>query len=206
MVEQMRSAVIQNYMSEVSEIVYFDNNEYLREKTSDPSRLKEIIDDIEELLKICDEIEDRYFLYGTLGYLYRIYGQQQEAVMYLTLCISLALKEKNMKKELVSLLRLGEALKYSNKHEEALNIFNEVMIKCEDNNYIDYLDFALQHKGKCLMELDRLDESLKCLSEALRIRNLKGDSSLIKSTQQSLCLVKMLKDKKAQKNVYTIVL
>jgi HTH-type transcriptional regulator, pleiotropic regulator of extracellular virulence genes len=195
MVKQMLSADIKNYISEVNELIYYDSNEYLREKSSDPSRLKEIINDIENLLKTCNEIEDRFFLYGTLGNLYRIYGQTQKSVMYLSLCISFALREKNIKKEMVSLLRLGEALKYDNKHKEALDVFNEVLVKCKDNNDADYMDFALQHKGKCLMELGRLDESQECLSEALKLRYLKGDSNLIESTQQSLELVKMLRDK-----------
>ncbi|MBA9029084.1 hypothetical protein [Peribacillus huizhouensis] len=55
----------------INEIVYFDKNEYLREKTSNPLKLKELIDEAENLLQTSNE-DDRYFLYGTIGNLYRI--------------------------------------------------------------------------------------------------------------------------------------
>lgn len=52
---------------------------------------------------------------------------------------------------------------------------------CKNENSI-YLDFALQHKGKCLMELDRNFEAKECFKEALKIREQKEDSELIRST------------------------
>jgi tetratricopeptide (TPR) repeat protein len=34
----------------------------------------------------------------------------------------------------------------------------------------DYEDFALQHLGKCLVEMGRVDEAIECLDRALVLR------------------------------------
>lgn len=91
------------------------------------------------------------------------------------------------------LIRLGEAIKYNGNPMKALGIFNEVLDKCKANNNLLYLDFAIQHKGKCLLELGEIAEAEKCFKEALRLRELKEDILLIESTQQALNFIKKLK-------------
>jgi len=90
----------------------------------------------------------------------------------------------------VSLLRLGEAIKYKGNPKEALIIFNDVLDKCKANNNLLYVDFAMQHRGKCLLELGEITEAEKCFKEALKLRELKGDESLIESTRQALYFIK----------------
>ncbi|MBD8521222.1 hypothetical protein [Lysinibacillus fusiformis] len=58
----------------LNDIIFFDQNDYLREKTSNPLKILQVISDAEALLKDSDE-DDKYFLYGTLGNLYRIIKQ-----------------------------------------------------------------------------------------------------------------------------------
>jgi len=103
------------------------------------------------------------------------------------------LVDGNIKREVVTLIRLGEALKYNKKHYEALEYFDKALNKFKEDKINNHLDFAFQHIGKCLMELGRLDEAEKNFIEAYKLRELKGDTSLIKSTKQALCLVKRLK-------------
>ncbi|MEY9973341.1 tetratricopeptide (TPR) repeat protein [Lysinibacillus sp. RC46] len=182
-----------NYLLTISEIIYFDSNEYLREKTSNPFRLKEMIDIAENLLANIINEDEKYFLKGTLGDLYRIYGEPQKAVNILTECFNFASNQNNSNREIVSLIRLGEAIKYNGNPMKALGIFNEVLDKCKANNNLAYLDFAIQHKGKCLLELGEIAEAEKCFKEALKLRELKGDVSLIESTQQGLNFIKKLK-------------
>ncbi|WP_342601186.1 hypothetical protein MHB48_09415 [Psychrobacillus sp. FSL H8-0483] len=76
-------------------------------------------------------------------------------------------------------------MKYDNKHEEALEKFNHALIKCYANENA-YLDFAFQHKGKCLLELSRVEEAIICFREALELRKLKCNSLLISSTEQAI--------------------
>ncbi|MED3804259.1 hypothetical protein P4562_20265 [Lysinibacillus xylanilyticus] len=147
----------------LSEIIYFDSNEYLREKTSNPFRMKEIIDIAENLLANITNEDEKYFLMGTLGNLYRIYGELQKAVK--TECVTIASNQNNSNREIVALIRLGEAIKYKGNPMKALEIFNEVLEKCKANNNLLYLDFAIQHKGKCLLELGGIVEAEKCFKE-----------------------------------------
>ncbi|WP_028390777.1 hypothetical protein [Bacillus cihuensis] len=110
----------------INEIVYFDKNEYLREKTSNPLKLKELIDEAENLLQSSNG-DDRYFLYGTIGNLYRINEQPKKALNSLSYCLNHAVREMNLTREIVALIRIGEAHKYDNNHTKAL----ELLAKCD---------------------------------------------------------------------------
>lgn len=179
----MNFSEFKSVLSSMNEIIYFDSNEYYREKCSNLPQLKQLISIAEKLLDSTNDDEEKYFLMGTLGNLYRIFGEPEKAIISLTDCIAYATKQKNINREIVSLIRLGEAVKYMGDRTKALQIFVDVLTKCKNNNSTLYLDFALQHKGKCLLELHRLAEAQECLLEALKLREIKGDVSLIKSTQ-----------------------
>lgn len=133
---------------------------------------------------------DKCFLYGVLGNLYRINGEAQKAINYLTYCLNKAAAEANHTREIITLIRLGEALKYDSNHKEALNHFNKALEMCKTNEIEEYLDFVLQHKGKCFMELAMLNEAEECFVKALELRESKGELSLIDSTLQAIGLVK----------------
>ncbi|MFE3576130.1 tetratricopeptide repeat protein [Lysinibacillus sp. NPDC059133] len=149
-----------------------------------------MIDIAENLLANTTSEDEKYFLMGTLGNLYRFYGEPQKAVNILTECVTIASNQNDSHREIVSLIRLGEAIKYNDNPMKALEIFNEVLDKCKANDNLFYVDFAMQHKGECLLELGRMAEAEKCLKEALELRELKGDVSLIESTQQALNFIK----------------
>ncbi|MFC2950012.1 hypothetical protein [Virgibacillus sediminis] len=178
-----------NSLSSLNEIIYFDDNQFLREKTRDAVRLQQHIDVAIELLKSTLNEEEEYFVRGTLGNLYRINGEPQKAINNLNFCLNYAKEGQLTSKEVVSLIRLGEALKYNNNHNEALNKFNRALERCQSNNLDNYIDFVQQHKGKCLMELSRLDEAEECFLDALRIRKQKGNPELISSTQKAIDLL-----------------
>lgn len=112
-------------LSTVNEVIYYDKNEFLREKTANPSILKQVISQAEGLLKVSNE-NDKYFLYGALGNLYRINGQPKKAINCLTFCLNQAVEERNPAKEIVSLIRLGEALKYDSNHNKALDFLTKL--------------------------------------------------------------------------------
>ena len=151
--------------------------------------LNQVINQAEALVKNCNE-KDMYFLYGALGNLYRINGQPQKAINCLTYCLNQAVAEKNPTREIISFIRLGEALKYDSNHKKAMEYFNNALGMCETHKIDEYLDFVLQHKGKCLMELARLTEAEECFQKALALRKLKGNESLIDSTEQAIGLLR----------------
>ncbi|MTI94337.1 MAG: hypothetical protein FH749_02460 [Firmicutes bacterium] len=188
----MSVADLKQRLSSINEFIYIDGNDYLREKTSNPLIIKEVIAEAENLLKNTAGEDDKYFLYGTLGNLYRICGEPQAAINYFNDCLNYVLDSGNIKREIVTSIRLGEALKYASRRNEALALFDQAIQKCKDKKIDTYLDFSFQHKGKCLMELGRLDEAKEYLNKALTLREIKGDTSLIDSTKQALDLVRRL--------------
>src|SRR5699024_5490801 len=99
------------------------------------------------------EKENEFFLFGALGNLYRINLHPKKAIPLFNHCLEIANEEKNQRKEVVSLIRLGEALKYDGSHREACTKFERALKLCEENGITEYLDFVYQHMGKCQMEL-----------------------------------------------------
>lgn len=180
----------------VKDTIFFDKNEYLREKSSNSLKVNQVIHEAEILLKDSNE-DDKYFLYVTLGNLYRIIGRPQKAINYLMYCLNYSVEERNLAKQIATLIRLGEALKYDNNHKGALDKFDEALNLCKTYKIVEYVDFALQHKGKCLMELARLKEAEECFLEAYQLREIKEDFSLIDSTKQALSLLIELQQQKA---------
>jgi len=191
-----------NFKKELTSInkdIYFDSNQYLREKSSNPVKLKQVIIKAESLLRQIKEEtfiskDEKYFLYGTLGNLYRIYGKPKTAIKYLELNLQYSIEEKNYTREIISLIRLGEALKYDNQLEKALEKFNQALVKSNETEVNSHLDFALQHKGKCLLELKRLKEAIKCFQEALVLRRAKGSYPLINSTVKAIGFAQGIQD------------
>lgn len=186
----MKLSDFQSKLSVLNDLLYFDENDYLREKTTDVAKLKKIIVDAKHLLS--ENKEHTYYLCGMIGNLYRICEEAQKAFDYLHECLDISLVEGDIKKEIGSLIRLGEALKYDSQPQKALTLFNRAYTKCCENQVELYADFALQHKGKCLMELGELEEAERCFTQSLKLRQQKANPSLIKSTKLALELVRNL--------------
>ncbi|HLR14252.1 MAG TPA: tetratricopeptide repeat protein [Bacillota bacterium] len=180
------------------ELIYFDENDYLREKTNDPEKIQELIVEAMQLLEESDE-ENHYFLYGTIGNLLRVSEQPTEAIHYLTLCLDDATEEKDTEREVITLIRLGEAYKYNEQFERAFNCFDKALYVCETHEIDTYKDFALQHKGKCLMEVEKYAEAKECFLRALEIRTDKKERTLMNSTLQAITFVKGLMNKEDHK-------
>lgn len=126
-----------------------------------------------------------------LGYLYRIYGledadQLMKAQTYFYACLAYAVEKEDIRKEITTLIRLGEVYKYQNLHEKALALFHKATMLCQEEGEDQTIDFAYQHLGKCFMEMNCYDEAGKYLQLALQIRKEKGNPELIHSTREAL--------------------
>ncbi|MGM8215425.1 tetratricopeptide repeat protein [Bacillaceae bacterium W0354] len=185
--------LIKEKLKWLDRIVYFDQNDFLREKANDHQVLKKIILELEDQFSQEINKDERYFLSGMLGNLYRVYEKPEKAIDYLNISYQLAKEENIMSKKIVTLIRMGEAYKYKGEHVKALSLFNNALQKSYDYEP-SYLDFAYQHKGKCLMELGHLEEAMEVFQGALAIRKAKGDEQLIQSTNEAINYVKMLKE------------
>src|SRR5690625_6751464 len=94
---------------------------------------------------------------------------------------------------------LGEALKYDHNHNDALELFNEALIKCSEHGMDLYEDFALQHKGKCLLELNRIEEAFVCFERALEIREMRSEEHTSELQSRGHLVCRLLLEKKNNK-------
>ncbi len=179
----------------------FDPNRYYREVATDQDGLERAIRIAKKMLYNIERQPDRegnkrvlLFLNSYLGNAYRILDRSEVAVRYLKVAEQLA-RELNHPAILArTLIRLGEAYKYNDRHDQALACFQEVKELTDCDELYFYHDFALQHIGKCLMEVGRYDEALEHFHQALSLRKQKEKEELIRSTEVALKLAQRLKE------------
>lgn len=187
MEERMNIANLKSDLVRLNAFIYFDDNDYLREKCSNDKLLREILIKFEIAIEsvLIEESElpaDKLFLYGNIGNLYRLVGNTDLAIKSLQKAIEIS----DEKRQISNLIRLGEALKYDGQHEQALKKFKKAIDICATNNGSDLLDFAYQHKGKCLLELGQRSLALGYFEKAMELRLVKAEQPLIESTRRAI--------------------
>jgi tetratricopeptide (TPR) repeat protein len=129
---------------------------------------------------------ERLHLLGQIGNDQRALGNLLEAEMFLTEAAALARTLGDLRREAVNRIRLATARQYSGEHAEAEAIFRDALALTLSGDAADYEDIALQHLGKCLVEMGRVDEAIECFDRALVLRWMKADAELIASSEQAL--------------------
>lgn len=187
---------LKNQLSPLSELTMCRPDHHLREVAKDKAELQRALD---RAIQFVDEHkEDRVsliFLYGYIGNAYRVLNRPEEAIAILNQSLQLAMATNKCVEEVKALIRLGEAYKYANQHDQALTTFDRANQLIQFHWLYDYHDFVLQHKGKCLLEMGHYAEALPLLQQALKLRKQKGDTSLITSTEEAIKLGQQLQNK-----------
>jgi len=188
--------IIEAVQAKLSSIIYFDESDYLRERTSDMKILFQSITLLKPLCLMIDN-DEQYKIASTLGYLYRVAGAEEaeqltKAEQFFNECLTYAITRQDVAKEITTLIRLGEVYKYGRKYKEACTFFYEAISKCVEEDYTKQLDFAHQHLGKCFMEMGMFAHARLQLQTALKLREKKGDESLINSTMKALELLEKI--------------
>jgi tetratricopeptide (TPR) repeat protein len=127
---------------------------------------------------------------GLIGEEYRFLGEYVAALSLLEEALAGAQRLGARRLEVVNCIRLATAYQYMGRHDEAEALFRRALELAGEPGNVDRLDFALQHRGKCLVEMGRLEEAAACFEEALALRQAKGDAGLIASTEQALAAVR----------------
>jgi tetratricopeptide (TPR) repeat protein len=174
----------------------FDSN--LRDIPDSPQDVEAEITSLSTLLSALPSPEpgtgnsDRIRLLGQLGHYSRLLNRLDEAERYLRQALDLSRQQDARIPLLVNSIRLAHVYQWQGRFDLAEPIFLDAIRLCEDpaSEYADYLDFALQHYGKCLFDMGRYREAEVCFAKALQIRNQKGDPDLIQSTQYALDVVR----------------
>ncbi|NJP36890.1 tetratricopeptide repeat protein [Alkalicoccus luteus] len=120
--------------------------------------------------------------------LLRISGRAEEALPLFHELLGEARRQACPRKESAALIRLGEAMKYSGTHVGAVTCFKQALSL--KRLAPEYEDFAWQHLGKVQWEMGETKSAENSLEEALRLRRLKKDEALIKSTLAALCALR----------------
>jgi len=167
-------------------------DEKLREVVTQPERVAYALRRARKQLQQSREDSNDTQILRTLGYLTdacRVAGELNAAVTYGQEALERSRHAGNRNAEVANLIRLGEAYKYRDEHAIAEPLFREALTLSASGDALH--DFALQHLGKCLLEMNRYDESIACLEQALERRREKGIQPLIDSTEQALALARL---------------
>ncbi len=154
----------------------------------DESIRERIAQGLDRLLEVRDAGDEaaRLHLLGQIGNDQRSLGNLLEAEMFLTEAVALARKLGDTRREAANLIRLATARQYSGHHAEAAAIFRDALARTRTGEASAYEDFALQHLGKCLVEMGEVEEAIACFDRALVLRWMKADPELIASTEAAL--------------------
>ena len=174
-------------LPDISDAISVDEN--LREVPRWPERIACAIRRGRKQVQQAREDGNETQILRTLGYLTdacRVAGEIDAAVAYGEEGLERARATGNRNAETANLIRLGEALKYRDEHVVAENLFRQALANTDDDDASALRDYALQHLGKCLLEMGRYDESITCLEQALDLRRAKGNQPLIESTERAL--------------------
>src|SRR5690625_5590616 len=89
---ELSLSTLKKKLSSIHEIIYFDSNECLRQKTSNPVMLKAVLDEAENLLTQLEkdpshDKDDLYFLYGTIDRKSTRLNSSHVAISYAVFCL-----------------------------------------------------------------------------------------------------------------------
>ena len=130
---------------------------------------------------------DRVRQLGRAGIYRATLGELDSAEALLNEALELAGALDNARQHVVLRLRLGQVYQWQGRYPEADRLFADEIARCRaDARVADYLDFALQHAGKCQFDQGRYEAAIACFREALALREQKGMEESIESTRYAL--------------------
>lgn len=87
-------------------------------------------------------------------------------------------------------IRLGEAYRCADRPDEAVRELEYALAEARRSGA--YVDFALQHLGKALIDAGSSERAVIVLEEALALRRERGEAELVESTQLALARARAL--------------
>lgn len=164
--------------------LFISSSLHVRETAKDNKRLRNHCLEMENALPTKSG-SDKAFYLGRLGTYYRVLGEYEKS--HEALKRALGLVPSDSAQAMAYTIRKAHTWHWQGEYQKALDLLNPL---CEVES--DYQHFALQHRGKCLMDFGQLAEAKQDLKKALKIRVKEGNESLI---QSSLGALQQLKEK-----------
>lgn len=162
--------------------------ENLRDKPESIQDTKIAIQRIEHELKTTDSALKEAKLLAFSGGLQRRLLHLVEAETYLIKAINIMKNQQQILSQTAYEIRLAHVYHWRNKFNIANQLFEELLLRCKLDKTlkVHYLDFVLQHYGKCLFDQNQLKLAEQMFKKTLKIRLEKGIPELIQSTQYAL--------------------
>lgn len=155
---------------------------FLRDSSDDPRADRGLVRlDMDALDDSADDAE-RARILGRIAERCRFLGEYDAAIAHAQSAIDAASRSENAALIPPNLIRLATALQYSGQHELALELLEQVLSLQHRPGSERYVHYALQHMGKCLAEMGRVEEAQGCFERALALRQSLGDDQLLSST------------------------
>ena len=163
---------------------HFDEN--LHEVPNAPDDMKAAIAFLQDQLDQTEATEKLTIL-GLIGSYSRILKEFETARGALNTAIALSQTLGSAQSELANQIRLAHVEQWHRNFENSDRTFAQIVDRCQNFPELShYLDFAYQHAGKNFFDQSRYFEAYQLFEKALKLRQLKGDSALIESTQLAL--------------------
>jgi kanamycin kinase len=165
-------------LPELGPLVRFD--ERLREVALDPAAVEEALREATVALDAAGETADRVSLLRYAGDAARILGRADESIAF----FRRALEAADGKRAIAARIGLGEAYRCADRPVEAVAELEQALADARHGGA--YVDFALQHLGKALVDAGGHERAVRLLEEALELRRDRGDAELVESTELAL--------------------
>ena len=163
----------------------------LRGVAADEDAVRAALADARALLdeaRSAGDVRSELPLLGYVGTAHRLLAEGEAAAACLEAARCLARELGDRRAEVVALVRLGEARRCAGRPEDGERLLREAATAARAEAPT-VLHFALQHLGKCLLELGRRGAARASLTEALELRRELGDAALVASTEAALRLL-----------------
>lgn len=166
---------------------HFDDN--LRDVPNSPTQMQQAVKFLKSQFdSSLQDIDRQIYLAGLIGVYSRMLHDFSTAEQALTTALSLC--NGNNKLKIANSIRLAHLYQWQQQYKLSEALLEEVLIQCQSDYRLEsYLDFAYQHLGKCKFDQAKYKEAQYYFNLALKLRQKKGDRSLIDSTQLALDLV-----------------
>ncbi len=126
-----------------------------------PGQLEVLLEQLAQAIVSGDDAV-RLSLMGWGGELYCLPGDYQVAIFLLEGAVAQGQHLGEQRLEMVNCIRLARACQYTGRHDEAERLFRRALNLARNPVQADWLGFALQHLGTCLVEMGRFDEATSC--------------------------------------------
>lgn len=160
---------------------YFDENGH--DVPHSPEEVANLAEDLFYQSSICSNDVEKARLLANAANCYRTIRKLDLALS----CINQALvyTDTNSRSYYVYLLRKAHILQWLEKFDQALSIFQLVLDECHELEH-----FALQHRGKCYLDMKENQKATNDFERALAIRLNLRDKELIESSRHALEIAK----------------